>query len=199
MKQIVKNEPQAYQDFIRQNLPSEWEEVSLAIGDELRRYLLMEEQHYQCAYTELRVEPENTHIDHFEKQSLFRNSKFDWNNLLASCNSEKYGAKYKDKKVRRREDYQALINPVIDNPNDYFTYSLTGEILVDEDNPKAVITRDCFNLNDHALLEQRKQVVRNMRAMYRQFTVDELVEHIGKFESLIRAVYSDLTIIEGLY
>ncbi len=97
MKQITKTEPQIYGDFITQNSPPEWGDVSKAIGYDLRMHLLIKEQNYQCAYTELRVEPEDTHIDHFRKQSLFQRLKFDWNNLLASCNSEAYGAKYKDK------------------------------------------------------------------------------------------------------
>lgn len=28
--------------------------------------------------------------------------------------------------------------------------------------------------------------------MYNQFTVDEFVEHLGKFESFIKAIYADL-------
>ncbi len=196
MKQISKQEPQLYQDFIRQNLPTKWNDVSLSIGYELRMHILMEEQNYQCAYTEIRIEPEDSHIDHFRKQSLFPNMRFDWNNLLVSGNSEVYGAKCKDKKLKKPEDYQFLINPVIDNPKDYFSYSLTGDILVDKDDPKAIVSIDYFNLNDYALLEQRKQVIREIQEMYKQFTVEELIKYIGKFESLIRSIYSDLKAIE---
>jgi uncharacterized protein (TIGR02646 family) len=198
MKPISKKEPPFYRDFIKQNSPTEWSDVSLSIGYELRMLMLMEEQNYQCAYTEIRVEPEDSHIDHFRKQSLFQNLIFDWNNLLVSCNSEAYGAKCKDKKLKKREDYQFLINPVVDNPKDYFIYALTGDILVDEHDPKAVMTIDYFNLNDYALLEQRKQVIREIKEMYKQFTVDEFVKYIGKFESFIRSIYSDLKAIEEL-
>lgn len=196
MKQISKQEPKFYQDFIRKKLPTEWRDVSLSIGYELRMFMLMEEQNYQCAYTEIRVEPEDTHIDHFRKQSLFPNMRFDWNNLLASGNSEAYGARYKDKKLKKQQDYKFIINPVVDNPKDYFTYSFTGDILADENDSKAVKTIDYFNLNDYALLEQRKQVIREIQEMYKQFTVEELVKYIGKFESLIRSIYSDLKAIE---
>ncbi|WP_069471644.1 hypothetical protein [Candidatus Marithrix sp. Canyon 246] len=166
MKQISKQEPQLYQDFIRQNLPTKWNYVSLSIGYELRMHILMEEQNYQCAYTEIHIEPEDSHIDHFRKQSLFPDMRFDWNNLLVSGNSEAYGAKCKDKKLKKQEDYQLLINPVIDNPKDYL------------------------------LLEQRKQVIHEVKEMYKQFTVEELIKYIGKFESLIRSIYSDLKAIE---
>jgi len=70
--------------------------------------------------------------------------------------------------------------------------------LVDEHDPKAVMTIDYFNLNDYALLEQRKQVIREIKEMYKQFTVDELVKYIGKFENFIRSIYSDLKAIEEL-
>jgi hypothetical protein len=123
---------------------------------------------------------------------------FDWNNLLASTNSEAYGAKYKDNKLKKREDYQFLINPVIEDPKDYFTYSFTGEILAIENNSKAIMTIDYFNLNHHALLEQRKQVIREIQEMYKQFTVEELVKYIGKFESLIRSIYSDLKAMDEM-
>ena len=198
MKHIAKQEPQIYRDLIEKHSPAEWGGVSQAIGYDLRMHMLMEEQNCQCAYTELHLEPEDAHIDHFRKQSLFQSLKFDWNNLLTSCNCEAYGAKCKDRKVRKQDDYNFLIDPVVDEPEDHYTYSLTGDMLADENDRKAVNTIECFNLNDSALLEQRKQVVREMEVMYKQFSVEELVELFGKFESLVRAVYSDLEAIERL-
>lgn len=191
MKRIDKIEPDIYRSFLEQKHPIEWAEVSCSIGSKLREYMLSKEQKNQCAYTELCVSPDNTHIDHFRKQSLFPKLKFEWKNLLASCNSDRYGARYKDKRVKK-EDYQSLINPVDEDPNDYLSYSLTGNILAKENNQKAIKTIEYFNLNDHALLEQRKQVIHYMRSMYKQCSADELVRDIGKFESLVRAVYSDL-------
>ncbi len=69
---------------------------------------------------------------------------------------------------------------------------MTGDILVDESDKKGKITRDLFNLNDYALVEQRKVVATYVMVMYKQFSVGELVGFIGKFESFIRAIYADL-------
>jgi hypothetical protein len=57
VKLIPKQQPEFYQEFLEQNSPTEWSEVSRSIGYELRMHILMEEQNYQCAYTEIRVEP----------------------------------------------------------------------------------------------------------------------------------------------
>jgi len=97
VKQISKKAPQFYRDFVRKNSPTEWSDVSLSIGYELRMLMLMEEQNYQCAYTEIRVEPEDSHIDHFRKQSLFQNLIFDWNNLLVQ-EGESFRTTQKSKK-----------------------------------------------------------------------------------------------------
>ena len=195
MKRIVKNEPKWYTDFIEQKRPSEWGEVSQKIGHELRTYMLKEEQHSQCAYTELHLTSDASHIDHFKKRSLFPQAAFEWENLLTCCNSEEYGAKFKDKTVKK-DEYQYLLHPAIDEPQAHFTYSITGEILADEQDMRACMTRERFNLNHRSLVEQRKQIAFHIHAMYQQVPVDELVDCFGKFESFITSIYSDLAILE---
>lgn len=167
-------------------------ELSSEIRKNIRDYMLKKEQNFRCAYTETRIEPENSHIDHFKKQSLFSNLIFAWDNLLARCNSEGYGAKFKDKMVTRKEDYLYQVNPVVDNPSNHFSYAMTGEILIDDHDEKARITRDFLNLNAYSPVEQRKQVAFQIKSLYEQFTVDELVHIFGKFESFIRALCADL-------
>ena len=196
MKRIIKNEPRWYTDFIDQKQPKEWGAVSQEIGHELRVYMLREEQHQQCAYTELHLEPESAHIDHFKKRSFFPRATFDWENLLTSCNSEEYGANFKDKMVKKH-DYKYLLHPVRDDPQAHFTYSMTGEILVDEHDLRETMTRERFNLNHRSLVEQRKQIAFQIRAMYHQVSVDELIECFGKFESFIKSVCINLKLLDA--
>ena len=80
--------------------------------------------------------------------------------MLVSCNSENYGAKYKDKKVKDKKDYNFLINPTIENPSDYLTYSLTGEIQSIDNNEKGKHTIEYFNLNERSLIERRKSITK---------------------------------------
>ncbi|MDM8549756.1 retron system putative HNH endonuclease [Desulfobacterales bacterium HSG2] len=170
--------------------------MSEKIGYDVREYMLKEEQNFQCAYTEIHIDPENSHVDHFRKQSLFPKSVFEWNNLLASCNNEYYGAKFKDNNIKRKEDYQCLVNPVKEDPRRYFKYSITGDMLANEENGKGQFTIDSFNLNDYALVEQRKIVASHVKAMCKQFSLEEVIVLIGSFESFIRAIYADLKNIE---
>jgi len=200
MKKIDRKEPAFYGDYIISKKPESWDELSKDIGYDVRVYMLMKEQNYQCAYTEIYIEPEDSHIDHFKKQSflrkkLFSITIFEWNNLLTSCNSEFYGARFKDKNITCN-DYKELIDPVSDDPQKYFDYSITGEILVGENDAKANNTLRLFNLNDYSLVQQRQAVAIQVKSMYKQFSVDEIVKYIGKFESFIRAVYFNFVNIE---
>ena len=198
MKKINKNEPDFYKEFAEQDKPRSWGDLSREIGYDVRKYMLEEEQHFQCAYTEVHIDPDpgNSHVDHFRKQSLFPKSVFKWNNLLTACNSEHYGAKFKDKNIRGKEDYQYLINPVKEEPQRYFSYSMTGEILADEDDRKGQFTIDSFNLNDRSLVERRKMIVCEVMAMCNQLSLDQLIHDIGSFESFIRVIHADLKNIE---
>jgi len=191
MKKINKKEPEFYKHYVSQNKPETWKQLSFDIGFDSRTYMLLEEQNFQCAYTEIRLEPEQSHIDHFKKKSLFPNLTFKWNNLLTSSNYDFYGARFKDKHIMK-EHYQNIINPVIENPQQFFTYSFTGEINIDAQHEKAKLTIELFNLNDRSLIEQRKAVAEVVKSMFNQFTVEELIDCIGKFESFIRAIYSEL-------
>ena len=195
MKKIDKNKPDLFRNYLKKINPKKWAILSKAIGYDIRSYMLAEEQNCQCAYTEIRLSPGSSHVDHFRKQSLFPTLILKWNNLFTSCNSDCYGAKFKDRKIKR-EDYRYVINPGEDDTRNCFNYSITGEILVDENNKQAQITIALFNLNDYALVEQRKAAAQAVMAMRKQFNVDELVEYIGQFESFIRAIYTDFENIE---
>ncbi len=215
MKRINKREPVFFTNFIRRNNPVEWNDIA-EIRDNIRTYMLsglvpdenieqntIPEQNYQCAYTEIDIEESNysSHIDHFHKQSMFPIFRFKWSNLFTSTNNEYFGAKYKDNTYRiKQEEYQHLINPSIENPNDFFKYSFTGEILIKEGDinsdkyKKAELTKDAFNLNERSLVEQRQTVVKMVKLYFdQQFSIDEIKIHIGKFDSLVENIFNSLT------
>lgn len=117
---------------------------------------------------------------------------FTWSNLFTSCNYEFYGAKFKDKNIIP-SDYKFLINPSKENSSKYFIYTWYGEIIIKDSDEKGLKTVKLFNLNDRALIEQRKIVAFQVKEMYEQFSLDELIEVIGKFESMICYLYNKLT------
>ena len=48
-------------------------------------------------------------------------------------------------------------------------------------------------------MEQRKAIAGVITSMIHQFTVEELIDCIGKFESFIRALYSELKNSDGVW
>jgi len=188
MKPITKIQPLKFQQFIDKNKPRTWFELSKEIGKDLRMYMLNSEQNEQCAYTELHIDCKSSesHIDHFQKQSIFPELKFDWNNLFTACNNEYYGAKFKDKRIKET-DYEYLINPAKTNPANHLSYLTTGEVLCKDKFGESTII--LFNLNDKSLVEQRRAVAKQLKTIYKDFDVEVLVNQFGKFESFIREIY----------
>jgi len=195
MKRIDKKEPDFYKKVLLKSKPVKWEE--LPNREEIRIYMLSYEQNYQCAYTELRIVPENSHVDHYIKQAfilqgLFKPlTIFTWENLLTSCNSEYYGAKCKDKNIKPA-DYEITLNPTKENSINHFKYAWTGDIIANENDLKGFNTIRLFNLNDPVLIEQRKVVAYQVKTMFNQITLIEMIRIIGKFESMICYFYNQL-------
>jgi uncharacterized protein (TIGR02646 family) len=214
MKRLHKKEPLFFKEFIRQVHPVEWYQLS-EIRESIRTYILSglvpneaiepntnAEQNFQCAYTEIDIEPDSysSHIDHFRKQSLFPALRFDWDNIFVSTNSNYYGAKYKDNKYRIQQNgYQYLINPATENPGDYFKFSFTGEILMKEKDEKSIQyikakkTIEIFNLNERSLTEHRATVAKTVIAYFGQLTVGQIKTNIGRFDNFIEYIYIELS------
>ena len=197
MKKIQKcAAPNKFIQFIKHKSPKKWEDLDPDVRIDLRKHIL-EEQNGFCAYTELALKSGNCHIDHFLKRDLFPKETFKYENLLVSCNNEEYGAKYKDKKVKDKKDYNFLINPTIENPSDYLTYSLTGEIPSIDNNEKGKHTIEYFNLNERSLIERRKSITKIISSIshsIKNFTEEEVIEICGKeFETMTKQLYKDLS------
>ena len=193
MKKIDKGEaPAFFTDFVKKERPKVWDDIA-PIRSRLRKYILENEQQGYCAYTEIKINDDNDcHIDHYRTRNLFPEKTFEYQNLLVSCNVEEYGAKYKDKHVKGKSDYDTLVNPVEDNPADYMEYAFTGEVLPIDDNEKGMKAIAYFNLNQRSLLNRRKKAILNLKAMKGMLNEDELVEAIGEFETMLRQLYAVL-------
>ena len=190
MKRITKGTPPEYFCSLPQQYPGAGWEVTRDISFMLRKHILYDDQHGLCAYTELRLSPHSScsHIDHFRKRSLFREKTFEYNNLLVSCNSEYYSAKYKDKRITE-QDYELLINPVEEDPRAHLYYTFTGKVLPRNHSAKGRRTIDLLNLNHPALVERRKQIALMLtNPRYRQLSDKKVVGLIGEMDSFIRAI-----------
>jgi uncharacterized protein (TIGR02646 family) len=154
----------------------EWEELGPAARREIRTSL-GEMQGWLCAYCEAKVEDEGSratggekrgsgcHVEHWEKRADNKERQFDWKNLFLSCNSERHCGKDKDKlKDESRPNYELLIDPCEEDPEDYLRFDSSGRVSVWEKIPeelrrKAEETIRVFNLNEPGLVNRRKGVI----------------------------------------
>ncbi|MCF0224423.1 MAG: TIGR02646 family protein [Fibrobacter sp.] len=171
MISVKKKAPlESFKDFVCNEKPKEWGEIHSQkkypnLYDCIK-VALAEEQGGISAYTEepLSKDSRGNHIDHFRKRSLFSNLAFDWNNLFVDGVSENYGAKFKDKQIKK-EGYALLISPSEENVERFFSYMENGEIVVakglsPQDAKRAAFTIEMFNLTDSGLTSRRASVIK---------------------------------------
>ncbi|PZF73563.1 retron system putative HNH endonuclease [Taibaiella soli] len=187
-------------DFSHQNPGADWNIDFSRPGArghpiyiDTRTTILIGEQDCICGYSEIPIEDErDCHIDHFRKRSMFPQDTFNWNNLIAACNHEAFGAKYKDNKSGIRQlDYANIFDPVVDAVQNYFYYNERGEI---EPHPKlsdlvlrakVQKTIEVFNLQDKSLVNRRKTIIEQIKS-YTDLTQAEI------FNALISAGFVSL-------
>jgi uncharacterized protein (TIGR02646 family) len=190
MKKIDKGKiPDFFSQYIKRSKPEQWNETA-SVRSDLRTYIL-KEQGYCCAYTEIRLNDDNSHIDHYRTRNLFPRLTFEYTNLLVSCNSEQYGARYKDKLVKRQEEYKDLINPVEESSSGLMEFTFTGRVESIDNSCKGEQTIRFFNLNERSLVERRKTVIACLIGM-KGLTEKEVVESTGEFETMIRQLYNNI-------
>ncbi|MDR0972411.1 MAG: TIGR02646 family protein [Prevotellaceae bacterium] len=183
MKKINKGDtPDFFTDYIKQHHPKKWEDIG-AIRQKLRDHIIKEQGNY-CAYTEIR--PSQTHIDHFRKRDHFPQDTFNYENLFVSCTSDKYGANHKDRHVKPW-DYAKIINPALDDPSEYIEFIYTGVVIAKDERGQTTI--DMFNLNEPTLVERRKKSLLQMKDMYKEFDINQIIEFIGEFPSMLCQLY----------
>lgn len=155
-----------FEEFTKKNKTTGWNEFSRPKGETHELYLncrelLLAHQNGLSAYTEKDLGDKELHIDHYRKRDLFPELKFEWNNLIVDeRNNDEYGAGHKDKIVKDKAEYELLINPVDEDPTDFLTYQINGEIipkanLKESDKARAEFTIKAFNLNASSLKETR--------------------------------------------
>lgn len=195
MRQIVKCELSYFSSAKAKvktpKVKDAWSDTHIReIGANLRADMLLEEQNLLCAYCEKEIDenPENSNIDHFKTRNLFPELTLDYLNLLVSCETDGRCSKFKDKYIKTREEYENIVNPVLDNPNDYFEYLPTGEMIAK--NGKGQFTIDIFNLNELSLIQCRKQI--GVSLLYLEISLEEIYELFTDYHSFIKSIYPKL-------
>ena len=100
-------------------------------------------------------------------------------------------------KAKSKDDYDNIVNPIIDNPDDFFDYLITGRIVAIDKNPKAEFTIDIFKLGrnkDDPLSRQRKEIADSLEHI-KNLSLDEVYDIFGnEFYSFIKAIYPKINI-----
>ncbi len=180
-----KEEPEFFSKFKKKEKPKNWGDFDFRLKNKLKEYMLENEQKIgkekYCPYCELKILLENSQIEHLKPKDKFPELFSDYKNFITGClNIESCGSK----KSNKWSDL--FINPVIDNPDKYFSYNrMTGEIIPrkdisEKDSEKVEYTIKILNLNDDKrLLKGRKSVIKmleNYRKIYNNESLREISE-----------------------
>lgn len=127
---------------------------------------LLKEQGYICCYCGVAIDKGSCHIEHLKPQSQDETVRFDYSNLMVSCQGED------DEKPniplhcghRKHNWYneKLLVSPLIKNCTDFFKYSASGEILPTEETSKklaAATTIENLALNIPKLQRMRQAAI----------------------------------------
>ncbi len=205
MFQISKNEPdyfnQAKKRVSTPKLKEAWDDNNIKdIRSNLREHILLHEQNLLCAYCEKEIDAEskNSNIDHFKTRHLYPNETLEYRNLLVSCNSKISCSHIKDNYRLTKEDYTKIINPIYQNPNDYFEYGFAGDILIKNDLSKeqqerAEFSIEIFNLNHKSLIDNRKFIAESLEVCLQHgCEIDDMIESFNGYTSFIMDIYKKL-------
>jgi uncharacterized protein (TIGR02646 family) len=169
-----------------------------SIRHRLRDHILINEQLSLCVYCEKKINSDrrNSNIDHYKKRSLFPQLTLAYTNLVVSCNSEGRCSRHKDS--QQLIAYHKVINPVKENPEDYFDYLIAGDIhpkndLNKTDKAKAEYTIDVFNLNHIGLIQERKKVVYSIKAYQGQFELEDILKCFPSYPTFVKCIWEKLS------
>jgi uncharacterized protein (TIGR02646 family) len=127
-----------------------WDDVAGQDKIEIRA-CLEQMQGRRCAYCEGPIDALGQHIEHFRRRAHYPQLTFAWENLYWSCYQDDSCGRYKDLRADPF-DYADLIDPCLDNPDQFFLFRSDGTITVRPglsaaDRRKADETLRVFNLN----------------------------------------------------
>ena len=161
LKVNKKSEPEEFTKYKKKNKVINWKDFTSEseIKKLLKEALLEEQENSCCPYCETEINLYNSQIEHIKPKDKFPKLLTEYDNLLACCLESKRCGNSKANKWD-----ELFINPVIENPEDYFEYDIkTGKIIPifkeKEKFEKAEYTIDLLNLNDNRLCGIRKKYI----------------------------------------
>lgn len=188
MKHIDKSQPIAdFLDFVQNEHPINWNDIHHSqrhpnLYNDCRNTILVCEQKGLGGYTERPLmNASDLHIDHYRKKGMNwpHDVSFDWNNLVVESRNPEYGACYKDNLTSNIADYNSLLNPMVDYPEEMITYLPNGEMVArdglnEKSIDKVIFTIARFNLNHQLLKPERETLIGYIIKDYTTLSDDEI-------------------------
>ena len=161
LKVNKKSEPEEFTKYKKKNKVVNWKDFTSEseIKKLLKEALLEEQENSCCPYCETEINLNDSQIEHIKPKDKFPELLIDYENLIICCLESKRCGNSKANKWN-----ELFINPVTENPEDYFKYDIkTGKIIPifreKEKFEKAEYTINLLNLNDNGLCEIRKRYI----------------------------------------
>ena len=178
---------------------------------------LMLMQNFRCAYCECSLEEHEGHIEHFRRKNpkIHPELTFVWSNLFYSCQNPGNPTSLfrcgisKDKLYTDGFDYNLLIDPCNDNPEDFLIFTENGGVypktgLSDTDKLRAETTIKMFNLNEceqgssHNLVISRKNAIKKYKWLKEKIDkkeitavdLDQYLDSIKEREPFVTAIFN---------
>lgn len=131
------------------------------------RNALVNLQKQICAYCEVRIDLDNSSVEHFRPKKLYKHLTFVWENLFACCTKSFNAPCCEDKKGSR--DTKDAISPAEKGCENFFQYLSNGKItpsykISDHDKKRAENTISLLGLNRPNLVNRRKSIYRALVA-----------------------------------
>lgn len=162
----------------RHGRKNEWEKVTDTERDDIRT-ALFSMQGYFCAYCERTVTSEHGHIEHYRKRSMFPKFTFEWDNLFYSCLNHDSCGKHKDQEIPGSSiNYTILLDPCIDNPEDFLFFNSNGDISPRENLSSADRARAEETIRVFGLQNIRKERATTFKPFEFLHSYPELIDQI---------------------
>jgi len=177
-------EPDFIIKFKTNKSPNVWKDYNSEIKNNVKEFILKNEQQYFCAYCERKIyESVNSHIEHIKPRDLYPSLFQNYENIIISCNDKNSCGRAKGNTYA-----EEFINPVLENPSHYLEFNLaSGEIVpkdseeISDNNKKAKYTIELLKLNYYKLKEARKNLIDILEVYNSSYEEEEVNKYLQYF------------------
>lgn len=155
----------------------------------------------KCSFCESYIENVDFgDIEHFKPKSKFPELAVAWENLLLSC-KKCNGAGQKGDKWPSKKEGGPLIDPCVENPEDFFEFVFDEKTLMSIVKPKNVrgaTSENIYGLNKHTLVKDRNRYVQMLVIIAKNYgkdhvatsIIDEATLNSGEYAAFAKMVKS---------